>query len=711
MLKYVHALICTCTFFFTIDAQVSPDVNVSLEKDKYRFEDLISLIEENSDYTFSYNVSIVQSIDSLEIGPGIISLREALDYINSNLNLEYEVQAEFNKIILTEKLESRFSGNVFDAVSGESLQDVLIYSKQGILGNTNSEGYYSIFVKNFIDTIYFNYLGYKQETRSRSDILLNGSLIPLTSRNILDNVVITDRDQTFENIYPEKKIDREDLSNSQNISGNDDVFAYIRKLPGVSVGSEGQNGLNVRGGGPDQNLILMDGLPIYEASHLGGMSSVFISDAIKNIDFYKSAFPARFGGKLASILDVRLKDGHRNEFKRSVSMGIEGIEGHIEGPIGESTTINLNGKYSWFSILASPLIESNLDFNTSELNYSDGYVKLSHWFSPSNRISVSVYSGNDLIRLVRDENPDQQNFSFNDVNRIEWGNRLVSGHWNLALNKRLFLNSSLGISSYNYSSRGAYQINYVENDTLKTNSFDILSKSDLRDIILQSRLDFYSEKIGKFSFGFVSTLHKNAPSIRESEIFLDPELIPSTGLDSIYNSQEHALYIENERYFKNGWKLETGLRLNYFGGLDNDYIYLQPRLGLKHEKENILFSSSYARMSQHIHLLVNPGPGLPSDLWVPSTSSIAPEIADVFDLGLQFSKSNFVFGSTIFYNQYSNVIEYSNDSDILYSLIIDNKLFNVSVDNTNWEDRVSIGKGWSYGIVFSFGFVTDKLRW
>ena len=547
--------------------------------------DLFTQIEKETDFSFSYSTVFLQDLDSLNISDKNIGLEELLDYISLEYYLDYEVQDAFQKILLSRKKDIRLSGNVYDADSGESLQDVLIYYSDGVLGSSNSEGYFSITLKADVDSVFFNYLGYLPQNFSRKKLLSGNTMIALRSENILENVIITEDEKSFQSVFPEEKINRDNLAFSQSITGSDDVFAYIRTLPGVSVGSEGQNGLLVRGGGPDQNLVLIDGMPVYEASHLGGLSSVFLSEAIKNVDFYKSAFPARYGGKLSSILDVRLKDGHRTEFKRSVALGIEGIEGHIEGPLGKSTTINLNGRYSWFSLLAKPILESSLSFNTSDLNYSDAYIKLSHWFSPSNRLSLSFYTGNDLIRLVRDEDPGQQVFSFNDVNRIEWGNHLLSAHWNLALNNKMFLNSSVGLSTFNYSSRGAYKINYVEDDTLRSNSFDILSNSELRDIIIQSRLDHYTEDYGKISFGLVSTLHKNAPSIKESDIYLDPELLIATGLDSTYYSNEYALFIENQRYFGNDWMLESGLRINYFSGIETNNLFFLPRLSLRYEKK------------------------------------------------------------------------------------------------------------------------------
>ena len=188
------------------------------------------------------------------------------------------------------------------------------------------------------------------------------------------------------------------------------------RLPGVSVGSEAQNGFTVRGGSPDQNMVLLDGMPIYATSHLGGLSSVFIQKTIKNANLYKGAIPARFGGKLSSVLDVRLKDGNRQKTQRAISFNLENINGFIEGPISRNTSIVVNARTSIIDFFVNNLIPEDSEFVNSDLNYNDLYAKLSHWFSPSNRLSFSVYRGTDRVLIEREE--QESSFSFVEHNRI-----------------------------------------------------------------------------------------------------------------------------------------------------------------------------------------------------------------------------------------------------------------------------------------------------
>ncbi len=711
MFKYVHTFLCTFLLSVSLGAQTFSSIQIDIQDDSISLPKLLTTIEDQSPYSFSYDADFLSNLNTLQLSKSTYSINELFELIENRFGISSELQEPGNKIILFKIQNFTLKGFVKDSLSGESLQGVLIHNEESVLGTSNAEGFFSINLSSDNASIFFNYLGYESKSIPSVPLQDDNLDVLLSNKNILSKIVITDKEYQFNNLLPEKRVNRKKLAFGKSILGNEDVFSYLRLLPGVSVGSEGQNGFNVRGGGQEQNLILLDGLPVYEASHLGGLSSIFISDAIKNIDFYKSGFPARYGGKLSSVVDIRLKDGHRTEFKRSINFGIEGVEGHIEGPLSEKTTINLNGKFSWFSLLASPLLEQNLEFNNSTLKYSDGYAKLSHWFSPSSRISFTAYSGNDLIRLSRTENPIQQSYSFSDINRIEWGNKLYSLSWNLAMKEDLFLNSSIGFTTFNYSSRGSYYINYVNEDSIRNTSFDILSNSKLRDLVVNFSIDQYTKNFGNFKYGISTNIHRNAPSIKESENFLDPDLIPSTELDSTYNSYELIAFTENQLYLSPYWKIHSGLRLNYYGGLDKSYLYLQPRLLVKYEKPAYQFGFSYAKMSQFIHLLVNPGPGLPSDLWVPSTEKVAPEISDLFDISFNFRKNNMLFGLQMFYNKYSNVIAYSNVSDILYSLIIDNQLFNVAIDNTNWEERISSGTGRSFGIEVFTGFETDVINW
>ena len=706
MPKIVH--ICLCTFLFSISLAAQDGI-VRLNEGDYSPLELIEEISGTQAYSLSYNPEALKDLPSITIDRETRDVQDLIKLLQDYPYLDLEVNSNAGRIIITRSILITLSGLVIDSLSGESLPGVIIYNETEVLGTTNSDGFFSITLNINLDSIRVNMFGYNSQAFT-IDQLRSIRTIELSNINTLSGIVIMDSLE-IDDILPDDKIRPEHLEKSQSISGTSDVFSYVRMIPGVSNGSEGQNGISVRGGSPDQNLILLDGIQIYEASHLGGLNSVFISDAIKYVEFYKSAFPSKYGGKLSSVLDVQLKDGNRNDFSRSFSAGLEGIEGHIEGPLGENTSINLNGKLSWFSLIASPLIEDNLDFNNSTLRYSDGYAKFSHWFKPSNRLSFSFYNGEDVIRLTRNDDGSSPFSSFTDVNRIEWGNRLFALNWNVALSDELFLSTALGVSNFNYSSRGSYSIDYIENDTTNTNAFDILSNSDLQDISFQSTLDYYTEQSGKYSIGTQLIRHINSPSIIESDQFLDPNIINTAALDSTYTSIEWATYFDNTRYLGKYFRINAGLRLSYFGGLNNTFFYALPRGSLTYERNNFKVSSSYSRLSQFIHLLVNPGPGLPSDLWVPSTENIEPELSDNIDLQLQYRWGDFLLGINGFYKSYSNVIEYSDEYDIFYSLIIDNDLFNVSLENENWEERVSVGNGKSYGFELVLAYSSGPFEW
>lgn len=710
MIALVHKSLCTagCLLFF-LNFGYSQNIRIPAGA-SLSFTEVIRLIEGQSPYICSYSSDNINTEVRFQYSESDYSLDNLLQRMGARYKLSTLVDTVALRIVFTTDLKWTISGQVRDGISEESLQGVNVFTANTNT-TTNEDGFFSITDNFRREQINLSYLGYNRDTLQIRDFTKVAVDISIFPDNTIEGIVIVDSFLVDNLNVPGKQIGKSQIEESSSIGGGDDLFSYLRGLPGVSVGSEGQNGLLVRGGGPEQNLILLDGLPIYEASHLGGLSSIFITDAIKNVDFYKSGFPARFGGKLSSVMDVRLKEGHRHIFRRSVTMGLEGVEGHLEGPISDNTSINLNGKVSWFSLLSAPLIKQNLDFDNSDLNYSDAFAKITHWFSPSNRLSLSIYKGNDLVRLSRDQIDVPQSFSITDFNRIEWGNTLVSLNWSRSMSNKLFSHTSLGVSSFNYSSRGSYNFNYNVADTVRNNGFDIFSSSGVTDYQLTHVFDMYSENAGTFKFGVNLIRHRNSPSIQESDMFLDTTLQQALALDSMYTSMEYIAFLENRYHFNANWQMHGGLRLSTYSGLDNSYVYLHPRMIMSYRDASDHFSISFARMSQFIHLLVNPGPGLPSDLWVPSTAKVAPEISEEISLAWNHLFSDkFSLSVSPYYKRFHNVIEYSNESDILYSLIIDNQFFNVAVDNSNWEERISTGKGRSYGAEFQVIYHTGNFN-
>ena len=662
---------------------------IRCDKLSLTLEESITAIESQTGYFVSYNTNLIVGSDVIRLSSKELSLQQLAELISIEAGVNYQFELTTKKLILSVERSKRIFGVVRDSESHETLESVSIYTSNNIGTFTNDEGYFHKKIPADTDTIYLSYIGYKTLAIPSNEIDDNRKEYYLTSDNNLPFVIIRDPDPADLIRVPQDDLMNSTAPAARGLGGGDDLIARIRAHSGVSVGSEAESGFTVRGGGPDQNLILIDGLPIYEISHLGGLSSLFLNKTIKNAEFYKAGIPASFGGKLSSVLDIRLKDGNRNFHKRDLSVNLENLSGFIEGPIGKKTSFLFNGRLSLLDLYTGPILNKYFDIVDSDFKYNDMYIKTSHWFSPSNRLSLTVLNANDLIKLQ--SRGQQSNFSFSEFNRIKWSNRLYALNWNFALTDKIFLHSQIGISQFTSESISANQVQSTE-----IKSLEIVTASSQKDNSVDLSLDLYSNNLGKFKLGLGGKYHESSPSIIESRTYL--QLLDSDQ-DSTYLSTELFAYLQNRYEILPQLTLNTGVRFNRFSGVGNTFNYLNPRVNIHYHTVKHRLKFGYARMNQFLHLLVNPSSGLPSDLWVPSTASVAPESSDLLSLSYTYNRSaNFQLTLGTFYNQFQGLIEYSNPTDLLQAIVPDQAVFNFNTQDINWEERISFGTGLSYGL-------------
>lgn len=704
MSTYVHTLLCTVLFSCALIGQ--QDALLNFPSATSTLSDAIQIIEKQTDYYCAYNSKKINSNEVLALEENTTTLSDFLLFLKKNYAIASRLEEKQKKIILTPFDGETITGSIRDANSEETISEVYVYDDFGNSSLSNDEGYFSIKIHPKAKAIFLSHLSYHPQKFKVNQIFdtPTDAIILLDFKNQLPEITVVNTEKERLDANP-NELDLKEVYDTPSISGSSDLISFLRTKAGVSVGHEGQNGMSVRGGSPDQNLMLIDGLPIYEASHLGGLSSVFITDAIKDVDFFKSGISGKYGGKLSSVMDVRIKDGNRKKLSRSMSMALEGGQLFIEGPISPKTSFILNGKTSWFSALASPILKKYGEFEEAQFNYYDLYGKVSHWFSPSNRLSVSYYKGSDEVLLRRGDS-STQNYSFDDINNFKWGNTVASLQWNSALSENIFVNTLVGFTNYQNNALGAY--NYQLNSEIT--SFSLSSNSTLEDYLAQFDVELYNTPIGKVTIGANYTQHTNAPSVKERTDFTEI-LAVGTEADSIYKTDDIAVFLQNEFDITSNLHLNTGLRFNYYKASETrNYQVWQPRLSLGYKSKVLAIALSYDKMSQFIHLLANPGPGLPSDLWIPSTETLGPEISDNVSLDLEINQPNFVIGGGVFYKNYQNLIEYTNPYDVVYSFFADTDLWGIQPDDRSWEDRITIGKGRAYGVEFYTGVQWNKFE-
>ncbi len=708
MQRAVAITIVSLAVWTSVLAQSSELYVITLQNKSTTLNKLITKIEEQTPLFISYNPNHLELDKSLEFSKSELRLETILLELTQQSDLDFEWDESQEKIRIFVPLKTTIYGFVKDSLTRESLQSVAI-----ILGDssggafTNEEGYFYLTLEPNIDSIYFSYIGYntmavpiRKDPKQKIDVLL-------VSDARLKTVIIKSDSVAEINIRHDPEIvDINYNSPVIGINGGVDILNEIKQLPGVSIGSEAQNGFTVRGGSPDQNMVLLDGIPIYATSHLGGLSSVFIQKTIKNVNLYKGSVPARFGGKLSSVLDVRLKDGNRQKTQRAISLNLENINGFIEGPINRNTSIVVNARASIIDFFVNNLIPEDSEFVNSDLKYNDLYAKLSHWFSPSNRLSFSVYRGTDKILIEREE--QESSFSFVEHNRIEWDNTMAAGHWNVSLSDKVFFHSKVGVSNFGFRSRTANAANETDPELQirRRSSLDIRTESAQNDLVATANIDYYVSPSFKLKIGLGNIRHRSRPSILEQQSFLaDEDTVP----DSLYITDEQYVFVESNWNFASHWTLNTGLRFNNFAGANSNDLILEPRVNLQFSKDKSAINLSYSKMSQFLHLLVNPSSGLPNDLWVPSTSNIAPEISNLFSVSYGYNSKKWDFGISGFYSSYKNLIEYSNPYELIQVIVLDHAPFNWDLETRSWEERVNTGTGRAYGLEFNLSYKRERI--
>ena len=605
--------------------------------------------------------------------------------------------------------QSRFtvSGEVRDAASGESLPGANIFARDLLKGTTsNTYGFFSLTLPAQEEslTVVVSFVGFRAWMRrvgTTRDTTFVVNLEPIT--DVLDEVeVIGEREVNITDNPRMGVVDMpiEQLKKIPALLGEVDVIKALQLLPGVQSGSEGSSGLYVRGGGPDQNLILLDGAPVYNASHLFGFFSVFNADALKNVELTKGGFPARYGGRLSSVLDISMKEGNLNEFAGQGSVGIVASKLTLEGPIRKGrTSFLISGRRTYVDLLARPIIarqNAKNDFDDTDAVggyfFYDVNAKVNHILSPSDRLYASLYAGRD--RFYYRERQNGTGGSPDTYRRLDsgldWGNVTSTVRWNHLFTNTLFSNTIATFSDYNFDVTGEEdQEDIILNETRRT-SYYLRYFSGIRDLGLRTDFDFVPVPEHYIRFGASTTTHRFSPGAlhyKSEETDVAPDDTTFTPSDPV-NAIESAIYLEDD------WTAGPVIRVNYgvhasmFNVEGRRYSSLQPRLSARaFVTADWSVKASFASMAQYIHLLTNSGVGLPTDLWLPATDRVRPQRAWQAAVGVAHNRSRQGIEASVegYYKEMSNLIEYRPGSDY------------IGIDQ-DWQDKVAVGNGRAYGL-------------
>lgn len=585
------------------------------------------------------------------------------------------------------------SGTVKDKATGESLigATIKVTSNKQYNLKSNEYGFYSITLPKDSYSLKASFVSYNE---SDTTINLDNNItinIFLDNKTVLQEVVISTKkknDNLTKAVMGTETLNMKDIAKLPILFGEKDVLKTIQLLPGVKSAGEGNAGFSVRGGTTDQNLILLDEAPVYNASHLLGFFSTFNSDAIKDATLIKGNAPTQYGGRLASVLDVKMKEGNNKNFNVNGGIGLISSRLSVEGPIQkDKSSFIVSGRRTY----ADVFLKASPNFKDNELYFYDLNAKANYQINKKNRLFISGYFGKDLL-------------SFGGNFGIDWGNQTATLRLNTIINSKLFLNTSFIHSNYDFGIK------------IKSGETDFNIRSNIRDWNLKQDYTWYANPKNAIRFGFQAIHHTITPNTFTGTV---NNSFPKRGRESL----ENAIYINNNFKANDKLTIDYGVRAGAFtilggdtyklydkgklydsvvlakGKIGKTYWNLEPRLTANYrinEMSSIKFG--YARNVQHLHLLSNSTAGNPSDQWIGNSYNIKPEIADQISVGYSknFNNNNYELNIEGYYKNMQNQVDYKDGADLRSSIDL--------------ESQLLFGVGRAYGVEIIFKKKTGKLN-
>ncbi|MEM6966518.1 MAG: TonB-dependent receptor [Bacteroidota bacterium] len=607
---------------------------------------------------------------------------------------------------LAQNTKVTLSGYVKEAASGETLIGATVYIKELQNGTTTNEyGFYSLSVPQGTYQIDVSYIGFENQLQT-VDLRMNTKLdfdMGASSQQLVE-VVVTSEAEDVNITNTEMSVNKVSIATIEKMPallGEVDVVRSIQLLPGVSTVGEGATGFNVRGGSIDQNLILLDEAPVYNSSHLFGFFSVFNPDAVKDVKLYKGGIPARYGGRLSSILDVRMKEGNMKKYEVNGGVGLIFSRLSVEGPIKkDKASFIVAGRRSYIDVIARPIIEQQVGGDT-KLNFYDLTLKTNYKIDDNDRIYLSGYLGRD-------------NFGFGNQAGFSWGNQTATLRWNHLFSEQLFSNFTAFFSNYDY------EINFgLDSD----NTFDW--SANIKNYSLKSDFSYFLNPDNLITFGGQAVLYNFAPANAFSNN--DGENLDFS-LDDKY-ALETGLFIENEQKISNRISLQYGVRWSFFNYMGEGTAYefeeaeapgerrfpitsatrtfdqwesiqtynnFEPRFSIKYQLDpTTSLKASYNRTAQYIHLVSNTTAATPVDVWTPSTNNIKPQTAHQVALGLfkNFKDNTYITSLEGYFKPYRNLLEFVDGADLLLNEFLEGELFSAKGRAYGAELQIEKKKG------------------
>ena len=642
-----------------------------------------------------------------------LPLEQALEQLFARTNIIYKVQGDHVLLKTKGPKGERYtvSGHVSDH-QGELLINATVYdltTRQGTM--TNEYGYYSLTLPAGDHQLRFTYVGHQQQTLSLTLTSHRTQNVTLPASQQLQEVVVTaDLNSPIVGTQMGKhSLSQADIKTEFSLLSSPDVVKALQRLSGVQEGIELASGLYVHGGNGDENLFLLDGTPLYSANHSLGLFSSFNADMVKNVDFYKSGFPARYSGRLSSVVDVRTNDGNMQQWHGSYRIGLLDGSVHFEGPLQrDRTSLNIGLRRSWIDLLSEPAFAIANHFNDEEyfrLNYNfhDLNAKLTHIVSDRQRLSLSLYSGEDA--LTSKDEWDESSEGHTDIdktnNRLRWGNLNAALDWNVQLSPKLMANLTAVYTHNRANISYCDDWRYGNTDQPDISHNEHSTRSTIDDLGYRTRFDFRPRPRHHIRFGHDYTYHQFRPQTK-SQLFYTGEEKGDTLAESSSNRQrghEVNVYVEDQMTLSPRWSLNGGVNLSLFAVSGKTFVCADPRLAVKLQLSPLLSAkASYTMMSQYVHKISNSFLDLPTDYWVPTTRRTRPMHSHQIAAGLYMQPSRqWSLSLEGYYKLTQHLLQFSSWAGL-------------EPPAASWDTEVMEGKGLFYGVEADAQYRNERIQ-
>lgn len=686
-------------------------------------EALVSL-SKKSGVNIAYNTDIIPKDKVVTLTARSKTVGQIIDYMLLDTDLKYSIVG--NQIVIQQSLiqpddvkgEVTVSGIITDKLTGEVLPYASVYTYDKTIGTaSNDYGYYNITVPVGENHIYYSYIGYQLDIVDldlSKDTSIVIELIPITQLN--EVLILDDPINKEVSVHNTIDVPVKLLSAMVPLAGESDVLRYIQLTPGVTTGADGVGGISVRGGNVEHNLFLLDGVPIYQVNHALGLFSTFNNYAIKNSVLHKSSFPAKFGGRLASVTDIRTKEGNINEFGGEVGIGTITGKFSLEGPIekGKSSFI-ISGRRTFLdpfiSSLSNVINQQSNTFGDRKYRFYDIFAKVNFKINENNRLFVSLFNGSDsfITDITSEGNIDMDLVTTNRLFTYNSNNSLAAIKWNSAMSKSSFLRTNLYLTDYNLEVFELFSVTSLDEFDKEKLTYDGgYFDSRVRDLGLQLDYDKVYNSGNTLSIGLHSVSHLFSPGVlsatEDSPIIFDGRIPTSTEFSQNFENarlrgSEFRLYGQYDIKYGKGSVLSIGLnQAMHLAESGKAYFTPEPRLSLLQMVGNTQLRVSYSRLSQFSHRISTTSLGWPLDIWVPTTDLIAPQVSSLFNIGvLKPFTPKVDFAIEAYYRILNNLTNFNAGANI-----------NIS-QNSNWEFLIPVGEGRAYGIETSINKKLGKL--